>query len=93
MINYLYCKLRHSLLSQPLDMFLSDSVDFGQYNAQNGICLANITRLTRTQYNSLLYSLGTTHLMTSQSSLTFEMAAKHKVCMHFTRRLKCSRRK
>ena len=88
MINYLYCKLRHSLLSQSLDMFLSDSVDF-----QNGICLANITRLTRTQYNSLLYSLGTTHLMTSQSSLTFEMAAKHKVCMHFTRRLKCSRRK
>ena len=40
-------------------MFLSDSVDFscliaksvGQYNAQNDIFLANITR---TQYNSLL---------------------------------------
>ena len=52
MINYLYCKLRHSLLSQSLDMFLSDSVDFscliarsvGQYNAQNDIFLANITR-------------------------------------------------
>jgi hypothetical protein len=59
MIIYLYCKLRHSLLSQSLDMFLSDSVDFfcliakstGQYNAQNDIILANITR---TQYNSLL---------------------------------------
>jgi hypothetical protein len=59
MINYLYCKLRHSLLSQSLDMFLSDSVDLycmiaksvGQYNAQNDIFLANITR---TQYNSLL---------------------------------------
>ena len=65
-INYLYCKLRHSLLSQSLDMFLSDSLDFscliaksiGQYNAQNDIFLANITR--------------TPHLMTSQSSLTFE---------------------
>ena len=52
MINYLYCKLRHFLLSQSLDMFLSDSVDFscliaksvGQYNAQNDIFLANITR-------------------------------------------------
>jgi hypothetical protein len=54
MINYLYCKLRHSLLSQSLDMymFLSDSVDFscliaksiGQYNAQNDIFLANIAR-------------------------------------------------
>ena len=51
-INYLYCKLRHSLLSQSLDMFLSDSVDFscliaksvGQYNTQNDIFLANITR-------------------------------------------------
>jgi hypothetical protein len=59
MINYLYCKLSHSLLSQSLDMFLSDSVDFscliaksvGQYNAQKDIFLANITR---TQYNSLL---------------------------------------
>ena len=59
MINYLYCKLRHSLLSQSLDMFLSDSVDLscmiaksiGQYNAQNDIFLANIAR---TQYNSLL---------------------------------------
>ena len=48
MINYLYCKLRHSLLSQSLDMFLSDSVDLscliaksvGQYNAQNDIFLA-----------------------------------------------------
>jgi hypothetical protein len=47
MINYLYCKLRHSLLSQSLDMFLSGSVDFscliaksiGQYNAQNNIFL------------------------------------------------------
>jgi hypothetical protein len=47
-INYLYCKLRrHSLLSQSLDMFLSDSVDFSsliaksvrQYNAQNDIFL------------------------------------------------------
>ena len=55
MINYLYCELRHSLLSQSLDMFLSDSVDLscliaksvGQYNAQNDIFLANI--LTRTQ--------------------------------------------
>jgi hypothetical protein len=54
MINYLYCKL-----SQSLDMFLSDSVDFscliaksvGQYNAQNDIFLANITH---TQYNYLL---------------------------------------
>jgi hypothetical protein len=44
MINYLYCKLRHSLLSQSLDMFLSDSIDFscliaksvGRYNAQKG---------------------------------------------------------
>ena len=42
MINYLYCKVRHSLLFQSLDMFLSDSVDLscfiaksvGQYNAQ-----------------------------------------------------------
>ena len=50
MINYLYCKLRHSLLSPSLDMFLSDSVDFsclisksvGQYNAKNHIFLANI---------------------------------------------------
>ena len=58
MINYLYCKLRHSLLSQSferLDMFLSDSVDFscliaksvGQYNAENDIFLANITRTPR----------------------------------------------
>ena len=52
MIHYLYCKSRHFLLSQSLDMFLSDSVDFscfiaksvGQYNAQNDIFLANITR-------------------------------------------------
>ena len=52
MINYLYCKLRHSLLSHSRDMFLSDSVDFscliaksiGQYNAPNNIFLANITR-------------------------------------------------
>jgi hypothetical protein len=52
MINYPYCKLRHSLLSQSLDMFLSDSVEFsgliaksvGQHNAQNDIFLANITR-------------------------------------------------
>jgi hypothetical protein len=52
MINYLYCKLRHFLLSKSLDMFLSDSVNFscliaksvGQYNAQNDIFLANITR-------------------------------------------------
>ena len=51
MINYLYCKLHHSLLSQSLNMFLSDSVDFscliaksiGQYNDQNDIFLANIT--------------------------------------------------
>ena len=51
MINYLYCKFRHSLVSQPLDMFLSDSVDFscliaksvGRYNAQNDIFLANFT--------------------------------------------------
>ena len=53
MINYLCCKLRHSLLSQLLDIFLSDSVDFscliaksvGQYNAHNDIFLANITRM------------------------------------------------
>jgi hypothetical protein len=59
MINYLYCKLRHSLLSQSFDMLLSDSVDFscliaksvGQYNAQNDIVLANIIR---TQNNYLL---------------------------------------
>ena len=52
MINYLYCEFRHFLLSQSLDMFLSDNVDFscliaksvGQYNAQNDIFLANITR-------------------------------------------------
>jgi hypothetical protein len=47
MINYLYCetKLRHSVLSQSLDMFLSDRVDFfcliaknvGQYNAKRHI--------------------------------------------------------
>ena len=51
MINNLYCKLHHSLLSQLLDMFLSDSVDFScliaksvdQYDAQNDIFLANIT--------------------------------------------------
>jgi hypothetical protein len=54
MINYLYYKLRHSLLSQSLDMFLSDSVYFsclisksvGQYNAQKRhiFILADITR-------------------------------------------------
>jgi hypothetical protein len=52
MINYLFCKFRHSLLSLSLDMFLSDSVDFSclitksvrRYNAQNDIFLANITR-------------------------------------------------
>ena len=59
MINYLYCELRHSLLSQLLDMFLSDTVDFscliaksvGQYNAPDDLFLANITRM---QSNSLL---------------------------------------
>ena len=112
MINYLYCKLRHFLLSQSLDMFLSDSVDFscliaksvGQYNAQNDIFLANITR-TQIRNRILSCSFGATQPMTSQSSLTFEVIfqkmfprwrrnwPKHKVCMHFTRRLKCSRRK
>ena len=57
-------------------MFLSDSVDLscliaksvGQYNAQNDMFLANITR------NIILScSFGATHPMTSQSSLTFEI--------------------
>ena len=77
MINYLYCKLRHSLLSQSLDMFLSDIVDLscliaksvGQYNAQNDIFLANIGVRNRI----LSCSFGATHPMTSQSSLTFEI--------------------
>jgi hypothetical protein len=52
MIKELCSKLRHSLLSQSLDIFLSDSIDYScliamsvcQYNAKNDIFLANITR-------------------------------------------------
>ena len=62
MINYLYCKLRRSLLSQSLDMFLSDSVDLscliaksiGQYNCQNDIFLANFIGLA---VHALIYIL------------------------------------
>ena len=43
MINYLYCKLRHFLLSQSLDMFLSDSVDLSCMIAKS---VASITLKT-----------------------------------------------
>ena len=66
MINYLYCKLRHSLLSLSLDMFLSDSVDLscliaksvGQYNAQNDIFLANITRTQSNNFSLVVLVRG-----------------------------------